>query len=84
MKPSNVVKEIMKARGYNSRTLAEELAEKGIIKKPLATYVSNPLSRENGMRIDTFIDMVEAMGCEVVVRSKLSDKTKWVVDNGQE
>jgi hypothetical protein len=75
MKPNVVVQEIMKQRGHNSRTLAEALG------KSTHTYVANPLSRDKGMRIDTFIEMVEAMGCEVIVRSKLEDKTKWTVNN---
>jgi hypothetical protein len=75
MKPNNVIKEIMKLRGHNNRTLAEALG------KHTASYVSNPLSREKGMRVDTFIEMVEAMGCEIIIKSKLEDKSKWNVSN---
>jgi hypothetical protein len=73
MKPNNIIKEIMKLRGHNARTLAERLG------KSTASYVSNPLSREKGMRMDTFIEMVEAMDCEIIIRSKLEDKSKWSV-----
>lgn len=75
MKPNIVVKEIMKLRGHNYRTLAEALG------KSTPTYISNPLTREKGMRVDTFIEMVEAMGCEVIIKSKLDDKTKWSLSN---
>jgi hypothetical protein len=60
-------------RGHNARTLAERLG------KSTASYVSNPLSREKGMRMDTFIEMVEAMDCEIIIRSKLEDKSRWSV-----
>lgn len=36
------------------------------------------------MRIDTLMEMVEAMDCEVVVRSTLKDKSEWIMKrNGQ-
>lgn len=75
MKPNIVVKEIMKLRGYSNATLAAKLG------KSTASAISNPLSRENGMRIDTFIEMVEAMDCEIIVRSILKDKYERKIDN---
>lgn len=71
VKPNEIVKEIMKLRGYSNLSLATKLG------KSTASAVSNPLSREKGMRIDTLVDMVEAMDCEVIVRSTLKDKTEW-------
>lgn len=73
MKPNEIIKEIMKARGYSNKSLADKLG------KSTASAVSNPLSRENGMRIDTFLEMTEAMDCEVIVKSKLKDKTEWKI-----
>ena len=46
MKPNEIIKEIMRARGYSNKSLADKLG------KSTASAVSNPLSRENGMRID--------------------------------
>lgn len=73
MKPSETIKSIMKLRGYSNATLAARLG------KSTASAVSNPLSRENGMRIDTFLEMIEAMDCELVVKSNLKDRTEWKV-----
>ncbi|SCJ25249.1 Uncharacterised protein [uncultured Ruminococcus sp.] len=36
------------------------------------------------MRIDTLIEMVEAMDCEVIVRSTLKDKSEWVMKQKEE
>lgn len=78
MKPNEIVKDIMKLRGFSNQSLATKLG------KSTASAVSNPLSRENGMRIDTLMEMVEAMDCEVVVRSTLKDKSEWIMKrNGQ-
>lgn len=75
MKPNEIIKEIMRARGYSNKSLADKLG------KPTASAVSNPLSRENGMRIDTFLEMIEAMDCEVIIKSKLKDKTEWKMES---
>ncbi len=71
MKPNEIVKAIMKQRGYSNASLAAKLG------KSTASAVSNPLSRENGMRTDTLMEMLEAMDCELVIRSKLKDRTEW-------
>lgn len=73
MKPNEIVKEIMRTRGFSNQSLAATLG------KSTASAVSNPLSREKGMRIDTLVEMVEAMDCEVIVRSTLKDKAEWLV-----
>ena len=62
MKPNTLIKELMKRNGFTCKSLADEMG------KPAPSYVSNPLCREKGMRIDTFLEMVSAMGYEVVVR----------------
>lgn len=71
MKPNEILKAIMKQRGYSNASLAAKLG------KSTASAVSNPLSRENGMRTDTLMEMLEAMDCELVIRSKLKDRTEW-------
>lgn len=71
MKPNEIIKEVMKLRGFSNKSLATKLG------KSTASAVFNPLSRENGMRTDTFLEMVEAMDCEVIIRSTLKDKTEW-------
>ena len=74
MKPNIIVKCIMKLRGYTNQSLASKLG------KSTGSAISNPLSRENGMRVDTFMEMVQAMDCEVIVRSKLDDKSEWIIE----
>ena len=78
MKPNEVIKEIMKQRGFSNKSLADALS------KSTASAVSNALSRKKGMRVDVFIEMLDAMNCELVVKSKLSDKGKWDVTNEDE
>lgn len=71
MKPNEIVKEIMKQRGYSYAAVAEKLG------KSTPSAISNPLSREKGMRVDVLMEMLEAMDCELVIRSKLKDKSEW-------
>ena len=73
MKPNQIVREIMKLRGFSNNSLATKLG------KSTASAVSNPLNRENGMRVDTLMEMIAAMDCEIVVRSTLKDKSEWIV-----
>ncbi len=74
MKPSEVIKEIMKLRGFSNQSLATKLG------KSTASAVSTKLSREKGMRMDIFLEMVEAMDCEVIIKSKLADKSQWKIE----
>jgi hypothetical protein len=73
MKPNEAIREIMKLRGHSNQSLAKKLG------KPTASYVGNHLSRENGMRVDKFLEMIEAMDCELVIRNKLNVKDEWVI-----
>lgn len=74
MKPNEIIKEIMKLRGFSNQFLATKLG------KSTASAVSTKLSREKGMRMDIFLEMIEAMDCEVIVKSKLADKTQWKIE----
>lgn len=74
MKPNEIIKEIMKLRGFSNQSLATKLG------KSTASAVSTKLSREKGMRMDIFLEMIEAMDCEVIVKSKLADKTQWKIE----
>lgn len=74
MKPNEIIKEIMKLRGFSNQSLATKLG------KSTASAVSTKLSREKGMRMDIFLEMIEVMDCEVIVKSKLADKTQWKIE----
>ncbi len=73
MTTNDVIKNIMTFRGHTYRTLATKLG------KSTPSAVSNKVSRPNGMRIDMFIEMIEAMDCELIVQSKLKDNETWKI-----
>lgn len=62
MKSNEVVRSIMSSDGITQMELANKLGYK------TQSGVGNALSRENGMRVDVFVKMMNAMGYDVVVR----------------
>ena len=62
MKSNEVVRSVMSADGITQMELANKLGYK------TQSGVGNALSRENGMRVDVFVKMMNAMGYDVVVR----------------
>lgn len=68
-----ILREIMALRGFTYQTLAEKCGYK------THTGVSTKMERANGMRVDTLLKFLNAMDCELVIRSKLSDKSEWKV-----
>lgn len=75
MTAKEIVKEIMKLRGFTQERLREKLGYSGV------TAVANRLNSKatKDMSVDTLVKFTAAMDCEVIVRSKLADKTEWVV-----
>jgi hypothetical protein len=75
----------MKLRGHSFATLAKKL---GIINKndgkPLASGVSERLRASQEMRVDTLINFLNALDCELVIRSNTKDKTEWKVTLDEE
>ena len=71
MECKNVIREIMKLRGFSNKTLAESIGYK------TASGVSERL--RGNMRVDVLVKMLDAMNCELVVKSKLADKSQWVI-----
>lgn len=80
MNSKETVKELMKVRGHSCATLAKKL---GYINKndgkPLASGVSERLRGSQEMRVDTLIAFLNALDCELVIRSNTTDKTEWVI-----
>lgn len=75
MTTKEIIKEIMDNRNYTSGVLAEKLGYK---------YASGVTERlRSDMRTSVLIRMLDTLDCELVVRSKLSDRTQWVL-NGKE
>lgn len=78
MKADAIIKNIMKCCGYNPTTLAAKLG------KSTSSAVANPLTRKNNMRLNTFLTMISAMDCEVVVRSRNDNRTEWKLTDEDE
>lgn len=73
MTGKEIVKEILLLRKWSQAKLAEEVGKS-------QTNITGYLNRgKNEMRLDVFVEMVEAMGCEVVVLDKMGSSEKWKV-----
>ena len=72
----NVIKVAQKTVGWTQTTLAEACGYES------QAAIGMALSRKNGMRVDVFVKMLNAMGYDVVVQSKNPNmnKNKWVLD----
>lgn len=77
MNSKDTVKEIMKLRGHNLRTLAKKLGYVTQNGDVLPTGVSNRLSGAQEMRVDTLVKFLESLDCELVIKSKTADKQEW-------
>ena len=75
MNEKQVVREVMKLRGWSQPTLA---AEAGFNSQSNITGLLN--NNKNGMRFDNLFKMLNAMGCEIVVRDKMGSKKEWIID----
>lgn len=69
MKSNEAVRAVMSAAGITQSTLADKMGYK------TQSGVGNALSRENGMRVDVFVKMMNAMGYDVVVRRGKDEMT---------
>lgn len=69
MKSNEVVRAVMNSDGITQANLAAKLGYK------TQSGVGNALSRENGMRVDVFVKMMNAMGYDVVVRRGKDEMT---------
>ena len=70
-----VIRSIMDSRGFSNSTLAEKMGYK------TPTGISERL--RGNMRVDVLLKMLDSMDCELVVRSKLADKSQWVISEGE-
>lgn len=74
----DIVKEIMSIRRWSQNKLAEEAGFKS------QSNVTGILNRYSTMKVDSLVQMVEAMGCEVIVRDKMGSKQEWKITDGKE
>ena len=74
LKAKEIIKKAMSADKITQKELAEAIGLKS------QQAVGSLLNRENGMRLDCFLKMLDVMGYEVVVRKKLGASEEWKVD----
>ena len=75
MNASELIKAIMAEKGYSNATLAKKLGYS------TPSFVSEKLRRENGMRTDWFIKILNAMDCEIIIRDKIGTKKSWILSD---
>ena len=74
MKAKEIIKTAMSADKITQKELAQAMGLKS------QQAIGSLLLRENGMRLDGFLKMLDVMGYEVVVRKKLGVSEEWKVD----
>lgn len=73
MTGKEIVKALLVVRGFTKEALGEKI---GKSETDIKGYVNRG---KNDMRVDILVQLLEAMDCELVVRSKLKDKSEWIV-----
>lgn len=68
------IREVMNAKGFTNALLAEKCGYN------TPSGVSTKFERKT-MNVNTLIKFLEAMDCELVIRSKTTDKSEWVLKN---
>lgn len=76
MTASEIAKEIMKASGVSQKKLADKMNLKA------QQAVFNLLNAKNGMRTDSFVKMMNALGYDVIVRNRVNDTEMQVFYEG--
>ena len=79
MNSKDTVKEIMKMRGHNNRTLAAKLGYVTQNGDVLPTGIANRLSGAQEMRVDTLVKFLEQLDCKLIIRSNTTDKQEWEI-----
>lgn len=75
MNATDLIKDIMKEKGWTCATLAKKLGYSS------GSFISEKLRRENGMRTDWFIKILNAMDCEIIVKDTIGTKKQRILDN---
>lgn len=68
------IREVMNVKGFTNALLAEKCGYN------TPSGVSTKFERKT-MNVNTLIKFLEAMDCELVIRSKTTDKSEWVLKN---
>lgn len=75
MNEKEIVREIMSIRKWSQKELAEEAGFKS--QSNITGLLNN---NKNGIRIDNLVKMLNALGCEVIVRDKMGSGKEWKVE----
>ena len=74
MNEKEVVREVMAMRGWSQKKLAEEAGFAG--QSNVNAFLNGT---KNGVRIDNLFRMLNAMGCEIIVRDKMGSGKEWKI-----
>lgn len=75
MKPQEILSTAMKSEKVTQQAMADAMG----LKSPQA--IGNILYRENSVRVNSFVKMLNLMGYEVVVRKAgIGEREEWKVD----
>ncbi len=74
MKANKIIGTAMTEGKITQKALAEAMGLKS------AQAVGNILYRENSVRVNSFVKMLDIMGYEVIVRKKIGETEEWKVD----
>lgn len=76
MTEKEVIKAIMKERGWSQAKLAREA---GFKNQSNVGMMLSP-SRQSSMNTENLVSLAKALGCELVIRDKMGSKKEWVID----
>lgn len=75
MNEKDIVREVMGIRKWSQADLAREAGFKS--QSNITGLLNN---NKNGIRIDNLVKMLNALGCEVIVRDKMGSGKEWKVE----
>lgn len=75
MNEKDIVRAVMSLRKWSQADLAREAGFKS--QSNITGLLNN---NKNGIRIDNLVKMLNAMGCEVVIRDKMGSGNEWKVE----
>ncbi len=74
----DAIREIQKLRGWSQEKLAQESGMKS------QSNITGILNRGSSLRVDILTKLVEALGCEIIIRDKQDHTQEWRIhDNSQ-
>ena len=77
MNEIEIVKTLMKSKGFSGKTLAEKIKGDN---NATASYVTNRLQSKT-MTVEKLLELLGAMDCELIIKNKVGDKETFVVGN---